>query len=276
LTLLSNKTRVKSAPASPYEENTEGEDDRFVSNFAALQSIATSHGQNDNGMFELNFRDERYLPFEGAGVVSRWRIELPRETNAFDLNTLTDVVLHLKYTAREGGDALRKAAQQALHAIIQDAESAPLMRLFSARHEFPNDWYRFLHPTDQSATSRSLTLDLAQERFPYPFKGKELDAYKIDGFLTFQDRADGIANYTKGSPLKFTLTPEGNASLPPDQLISLPTAFDGAPHAEIDLDPNLKLPAKLLLQVKEGDFKQSKLDGVDDMLFVFHYSVKDS
>jgi hypothetical protein len=30
------------------------------------QSIATSNAQNDDGMFELNFRDERYLPFEGA------------------------------------------------------------------------------------------------------------------------------------------------------------------------------------------------------------------
>jgi hypothetical protein len=36
-----------------------------------MQSIATSHAQNDSGMFELNFRDERYLPFEGAGAISR-------------------------------------------------------------------------------------------------------------------------------------------------------------------------------------------------------------
>jgi hypothetical protein len=29
----------------------------------------------DAGMFELNFRDERYLPFEGAGAISEWRLE---------------------------------------------------------------------------------------------------------------------------------------------------------------------------------------------------------
>jgi hypothetical protein len=27
-------------------------------------------------MFELNFRDERYLPFEGAGAISTWQLEL--------------------------------------------------------------------------------------------------------------------------------------------------------------------------------------------------------
>ena len=68
LTLLTNKTRISSAAGDQYLENLEDGDDRFVNNFAAIQSIATSHGVNDGGLFELNFRDERYLPFEGAGV----------------------------------------------------------------------------------------------------------------------------------------------------------------------------------------------------------------
>src|SRR5262249_35302399 len=68
LTLLNNKTRVKSVMADQYAEKEDEDDDRFVTNFAAMQSIATSHAQNDSGLFELNFHDERYLPFEGAGV----------------------------------------------------------------------------------------------------------------------------------------------------------------------------------------------------------------
>ncbi len=64
LTLLSNKTRIKSTSAEPYPESEDTEDGRFVTNFAAMQSIATSHAQDDSGMFELNFRDERYLPFD--------------------------------------------------------------------------------------------------------------------------------------------------------------------------------------------------------------------
>jgi hypothetical protein len=125
LTLLNNKTRVKSTPDTPYEENADSDDPRFVTNFAAIQSIATSHGQTDSGLFELNFRDERYLPFEGAGAVSRWRIELPRETNAFDVNALADVVFQLKYTARDGGKKLGAAATLALGAAQADPDHTP-------------------------------------------------------------------------------------------------------------------------------------------------------
>jgi hypothetical protein len=67
-----------------------------------LQSIATSTGQNDGGLFELNFRDDRYLPFEGAGVISKWRLDMPKVCNAFDYNTISDVLLSVSYTAREG------------------------------------------------------------------------------------------------------------------------------------------------------------------------------
>src|SRR6185295_11997028 len=84
LTLLSNKTRINNVAGDQYAERIDEDDQRFISNFAGVQTIATSHAQNDNGMFELNFRDERYLPFEGAGVISRWRIEMPKYTNAFD------------------------------------------------------------------------------------------------------------------------------------------------------------------------------------------------
>ena len=115
------------------------DDPRFVTNFRAIQSIATSHAQNDAGIFELNFHDEKYLPFEGAGAISKWRIDMPKKCNAFDFNTISDVIIKLNYTAREGGDNLRKK-------VINDTSIPPeegLVRMFSARHEFPNEWYRF-------------------------------------------------------------------------------------------------------------------------------------
>jgi hypothetical protein len=65
-----------------------------VYNIGGIQSIATSNAQNDSGMFELNFRDERYLPFEGAGAISTWRLELPAEFRVFDDATIPDVILH--------------------------------------------------------------------------------------------------------------------------------------------------------------------------------------
>jgi hypothetical protein len=140
LTLLSNKTRITSVSPDAYQENLDEEDNRFVTNFIPLQSIATSHAQNDSGLFELNFRDERYLPFEGAGVISRWRIEMDKDLAAFDFNTISDAVLHLKYTAREGGDLLKSKAKVALQEAIANVDEYPQSRLFSLRHEFPNEW----------------------------------------------------------------------------------------------------------------------------------------
>src|SRR3989442_9663922 len=175
LTLLSNKTRIKSIAGESYNEREDEDDDRFVINFAAMQSVPTSHGQNDSGMFELNFRDERYLPFEGAGVRSRWRIDMPKDTNAFDFDTLTDVVLHIKYTAREGGEILRNAAKKALKDMLTDDENAPRARLLILKHEFPTRWHRFLHPTDGA----SLELDLTQERFPFQFRGNKITIGKL-------------------------------------------------------------------------------------------------
>ena len=83
-------------------------------------------------MFELSFRDERYLPFESRGA-SRWRIELPHENNFFDIDTVTDVVLHLNYTAREGGDVLRKVAME----VTQPRLLGNGWRLFDIQQEFP-------------------------------------------------------------------------------------------------------------------------------------------
>ena len=47
----------------------------------------TSSAQNDSGLFELNLRDERPLPFEGAGAISTWRIELPNDVPQFDFES---------------------------------------------------------------------------------------------------------------------------------------------------------------------------------------------
>ncbi len=127
LTLLRNKTRINSVVGSQYSEDVDNGDDRFVTNFAAMQSIATSHAQNDNGMFELNFHDERYLPFEGAGAVSRWRLELNAVFRQFDYETISDVILQLRYTAREGGERLKQAAIKALTSALQDDAGLPLM-----------------------------------------------------------------------------------------------------------------------------------------------------
>ena len=64
------------------------------------QHIALSSGLNDSGQFMLNFQDERYLPFEGTGAVSDWTLEMAKAANPVDFNSITDVIIQLRYTAQ--------------------------------------------------------------------------------------------------------------------------------------------------------------------------------
>ena len=70
LRLMKNKFRNSSIAknANDYLEKTEENDERFSSFIIPISAIAASSAQNDSGMFELNFKDERYTPFEGAGL----------------------------------------------------------------------------------------------------------------------------------------------------------------------------------------------------------------
>jgi hypothetical protein len=179
LTLLQDKTRVSSITGSQYAEDTTATDERFVTNFVQLQSIATSQAQHDNGMFELNFRDERYLPFEGAGAVSRWRLELPDAFRQFDYDTIPDVIFHLQYTAREGGAMLKQAAVEHLNDYMENASGEEgLVRLFSLRHEFATEWHRFLHPVNGNPV---LSLTALGNRLPFFTRSKNVQNIKVTG-----------------------------------------------------------------------------------------------
>lgn len=103
---------------------------------AGTEAIATSTGQADSGLFELAFADQRYLPFEYSGAVSRWRIELPPENNQFDFDSLSDLVLHINYTAREGGDEFARESSAAAQRFLPGNG----WRFFDVRHELPEVW----------------------------------------------------------------------------------------------------------------------------------------
>lgn len=178
LTLLKSGIRKNSLLADGNYVRDGAEDSRFSDHFGSLQSIVTSSGQNDSGLFETNLHDERYLPFENSGVISEWQLELPNGVRQFDYDTISDVILHLRYTAREGGGLLRKGAIAHLKNQIDAAQTVGSVRLFSLRHEFPAEWAKFKSVKIGGAiTDAELTLDIREEHFPYWSKGR-LDSIK--------------------------------------------------------------------------------------------------
>ena len=133
------------------------------------KAIATSTGSGDTGMFDLNFRDERYLPFEGAGAISTWELELPQAIRPFDYSTIADVVIHLSYSARDGGESFKDAVTTRLITALNDPKplvdtDATMNRLFSLRHEFPDAWSQLVNTA--GGPTRTCTLQLSKQHFP--------------------------------------------------------------------------------------------------------------
>jgi hypothetical protein len=126
-------------------------------------------------MFELNFRDERYLPFEYQGAVSRWRIELPRENNYFDMDTLSDVIFNLNYTSREGGVPLRQVAMEAARKHLPGDGWC----FFDVRHEFPDAWQMLRHSGRERGHDARLGLQLERKMFPFVPGSDEVSITRI-------------------------------------------------------------------------------------------------
>ena len=95
----------------------EGSDYRLKENLRASQQIALSTGVDDDGMFQLRFDDERYLPFEGTGAISKWTLSFPNHLASVPsdedggqadqpmlraIESLTDIIIRVSYTAKQG------------------------------------------------------------------------------------------------------------------------------------------------------------------------------
>ncbi len=175
-----------------------GNDERFIYNVGAIQSIAASNAQNDSGMFELNFRDERYLPFEGTGAISSWRLELPKEVRQFDYNTISDVIVHVKYTAREGGSSLRTLAEttlkEKLEEIKQQLNQTGLHIALNMKHDMANEWQLF-------KKNGTIDITIGKSRLPYM-------AQTIAAAI---ENVKFIAK-VKNNPATFTISVDGNAT----------------------------------------------------------------
>ena len=118
-------------------------------------------------MFEIIFKDGRYLPFEGADVTSKWRLELP-QFRQFDYDTISDVVVHLRYMSNEGGERLKGVAKEYakdfMKGIIALSQQEGLFVILDLKHDFPMEWNNY---TKTHNPTPKFTVKLDKNRFPY-------------------------------------------------------------------------------------------------------------
>ena len=245
LRLLKNSIRINTAMGDRgYARNAAdnglpADDGRFVENSIPVKAIAASNAQNDSGVFELSFRDERYLPFEGAGAVSEWSLELfndlpsnnPDTTNPdfgtplrqFDYGSISDAILHVKYTAREDAGAFKNGAVTHLRQYLSGPATTPSLRLFNLRQEFPTQWHRFLNPTPTTGAN-ILEFEMSTSRFAFRDSDKKLNINSI--WLLARCTAQG--NYSAA------LTPYPSGALPGMSLTRV-NQYGGLHFNHIDL-----------------------------------------
>lgn len=177
LTLLSSRVRKNNSTVGGYEYQ-DINDDRFNHDLTGIQSISTSSAQNDSGVFELNFRDERYLPFEGAGVISRWRLEMPKNWRQFDYNSISDVIMHINYTADEGGDVFKEKVEDYILDGLNKlanyfAASGDGLQLWLDLKNYFSDAYHQLLTVGEGEISTEAQFEISQDYLPFFLKDKE-------------------------------------------------------------------------------------------------------
>jgi hypothetical protein len=84
------------------------------------------------------------------GAISTWTLALP-PLHTFDYSTITDVILHIRYTARDGGAALSVPATNAVQSLFdptQNSSPSGQALLPCLRYDFPTEWYALINNTD--------------------------------------------------------------------------------------------------------------------------------
>ena len=207
-------------------------------NWRAYQSIAISKGVNDSGLFELNFNDDRYLPFEGTGAVSKWKLSMPKATNHFDFDTLSDVIINLKYTAAQD-----RGLKKAVEGLLEDYSGSSV---FSLAQENPAGWHQFL----QSESPHKLSFTLSPQAFPYNLKDIAIE----EAYLLAVGNAEELENR------KFALM-VGDAMEPAAE-------FEFEETGKIMVDEAVNIDPKEVLSIISED---DNLEGLENLLLMVSY-----
>ena len=173
-----------SAMVSQSNSSIERIDGSLVGATQSQSLLVTSGAQNDSGMFELNLRDERYLPFEGSGAICRWNLSLMDNPylRQFDYNTISDVILHVKYTA-DFDSALCTSVKIALEENLAagsgssggDLGRLPFNNYFTLKQQFANAWYAYANNFNSGDPFAQMELVLSNALFPYLCQGKTIN-----------------------------------------------------------------------------------------------------
>jgi hypothetical protein len=234
------------------------------------KQIALSSGQNDSGIFELNHNDERYLPFEYHGVVSEWKLEFPSTYEQFDRSTISDVIIHMRYTAHmdEGlKDSVNTAITttydrfNTLRDVEKAGDPAGMAQRIDIRREFPDLWHKFISSPESGI--HELTLTLTKDHFPYLLRPLSINVTHLSLFCELKEE---LAS-SKSVAFKVGKVP---TALPLDVVPNAPKGRHFFNSGAVTT-PNFSVPDAIILNNNlSNTFAVEKLK---ELILVLHYEI---
>src|SRR4029078_3578239 len=187
---------------------------------------------------------------------------------SFDYNTISDVVLHVRYTAREGGVQLKAQAEQELQTALNDfirVEGARgLAQMFSLRHDFSTEWSRFLDAPD--GVVQSLTAAITKERFPLLFRGKNISVKAIEVYVKVKPE---FADHNKDT-IKIALAAGTTAPTPTRGETLTLDLWNGLVRDSKDLN---NAPGAFTLNAWRNNGEHLDPNAIQDIVIVCRYTV---
>jgi len=141
------------------------------------ESVSLSSPVDASGLFKLRLEDPMLLPFEGSGVDSSWTFEMSPATNRFNFHTIVDVLMKIRYTAREDWGYKQKV-------IAKLREEYSNTVAASAKSNYPDTWYDFHNPRYSGGlTPYSLVMDISSNQFPSNERNLKIRNVMIAGIM---------------------------------------------------------------------------------------------
>jgi len=121
-----------------------------------------------------------FLPFENTGFEALWQLNLPRAANAFNFESIADIIITIKCTSLFSFDYQRQVQER----LRRDVSA---MRTFSFRSEFADQWYDLHHP---DLTERPMVVNFTTTRSDFPSRLQDIRIQQIILYFVKADASE--------------------------------------------------------------------------------------
>ncbi len=260
--IRTKKTAIGTAQDFAMKTESDGTDNRFVQSNTPFKEVIISTGLNDSG-FNLDpssnsneAYQQQYHPFEHAGFISEWSIDLNQKNAESDYSqvnwdSLSDVIISgvLNIDTDYGDYAI--GAGKYIDSLFKDTgREQPFLLLLDVKNDLANELNKFR--TDNTATQFSFNVD--KTRFPYITQNNKITLKEI-ALVTKANLQTN--NFTGTNQLKF----ERSAAIGSYSTFVANKLFDGISDLSQEIN---NIPLELKLDLPK--------DKVADTFILLNYS----